>query len=161
MDLGVLVNFGLPSVIDKRMAFSERELTYTEDYTELKGLLSPTNRNNLKKLRTSILTIFESFGLGYGDVVYKGLLQTELTYNNIFYTPQQIIPVEYEGKIIRHFELKLPIIENNIICHIIALKEDLVPDIYKMRTYLKNTNLPIGLLVHFGKEKLEIIGIHL
>lgn len=158
-ELGMLVNFGRPSVKSKRVLFYEKEKIITEDYGDLKNNLSLTNRNHLKNLRTAILIILDFHGLGYNDFIYNKLLQAELTHNNITFTPQTTIPLKFGGKIIRNFELNVPIISNNIICKIIALKDEIGPDIKKIKTYLKDTNLPIGLLVNFGKEKLEIIGI--
>ncbi len=159
MDLGLLVNFGAPSVHFKRILFTEKETAFKENHTELEGLLSLSLRKNLTELRAAILTILELYGLGYGDAVYINLLQAELSYKEIPFTPQTIIPVKFGGKIIQQFELKIPVIDNSILCKVIALKNEIAPEINKMKTYLKDTNLPIGLLVHFGKEKLEIIGI--
>ncbi len=155
----MLVNFGKSSVDVKRTPFSEKETTLTEDYSELEGLIYLDNRKCLKILRKAILTIFELHGLGYNDTVYKRLVCAELAHRDILFAPQALIPVEYEGKIIRHFELNHPLIDNRILCGIIAIKEEITPQIYKMRTYLKAASLPIGILVHFGKEKLDIIGI--
>jgi len=159
-NLGLLVNFGQQSVVDKRVPYTEKKSTFIENYMNLEGLVNLDNRKHLKILRDAILTIFESYHLGYNDTIYKKLILAELTHRNILFTPQTLIPVPYEGKIIRHFDLKFPVINNSILCGIIAVKDNISPDIYKMKTYLRTTNLPIGLLVHFGKEKLEIIGIH-
>lgn len=158
-DLGMLVNFGQSSVNVYRMPFTEKKTTFIEDYSELEGLIYLDNRKCLKLLRAAILTIFELYGLGYYDTVYKRLVCAELTHRDTLFAPQALIPVKYDGKIIRHFELNYPLIDNRILCGIIAIKEDLTPQIYKMRTYLKAANLYIGILAHFGKEKLEIIGI--
>ena len=125
----------------------------------MEGLIYLDNRRCLKILRAAILTIFELHGLGYNDTVYKSLVCAELTHRDILFSPQALIPVEYEEKIIRYFKLNYPLIDNRILCGIIAIKEELTPQIYKMRTYLKAANLSIGILAHFGKEKLEIIGI--
>ncbi len=159
MDLGLLVNFGTPSVHFKRILFTEKEALFTEDYAELARLFSLNLKKNLQNLRTAILTILELYGLGYEDTIYINLLQAELSYKEIPFTPQTIIPIKFSKKVIRHFKLKVPIIDHSILCKVIALKDEIAPEINKMKTYLKDTNLPIGLLVHFGKEKLEIIGI--
>jgi len=107
----------------------------------------------------AVLTILNSFGLGYSDAIYKNLLQIELGFKGILFKPQIMIPIKFEDSVIRHFELKTPVINNKIICMVIALKEELVPSMIKMRTYLNDSKLPIGLIVHFGKDKLQIVGI--
>lgn len=158
-DLGLLVNFGTPSVNIKRIAFTEKTPLIKEDYNELNKSTFRQHQELLKSLRVAILNVLELHGLGYNDSIYKPLVQTELTYLGIPFIPKTSIPVKFQDKIVRSFELKTPIIANQIICNIIALKDDITIDIKKTRTYLKDTNVPIGLLIHFGKEKLEIIAL--
>jgi len=158
-DLGLLINFGQSKVKIERVLFSEKQLKIEEDYSEIKGLLSSERRKQLIHLREAILTIFDSFGLGYNDTIYRALLQEELTFKSIPFVPFIYIPVEYDGQVIREFELKLPVIANDFICGVTALKEDLELDIHKMKTYLKATGIPFGVLAHFGKDELDIIGI--
>lgn len=157
--MGVLVNFGLPSVNSKRLIFNEKEPIILEDYSELKHFLSFQNKAQLNNIRKAILAILKIHGLGYSETIYSKILHTELQANDIPFVQQTIIPIKFANKIIRNFDLKIPIIDNTIICKVVALKDKLEPDTKKIRTYLKDTNLPIGLLVNFGKEKLEIIGI--
>lgn len=158
-DLGLLVNFGTPSVNIKRIAFTEKEPLIEENYTELINFPSLHNQQYFKKLRIAILNILKIHGLGYNDTIYKSLLLTEFTHSNIPFTSQIFIPVKFGGKTVRSFELKTPIIANQILCNIIALKDDISLDIKRTRTYLKDTNLSIGLLIHFGKDKLEILAL--
>lgn len=158
-ELGFLVNFGLPKVAIKRIIFTEKEPKFIEDYTYIKDLITPDIRGSLVMLRASVLTIFETHGLGYGASVYQELLHRELSYKKIEFTPQAIIPIKFDGQLVKNFEMKWPIIDKQFICGIAVLKEDSTLDIIKVQTYLKALNLPIGLLAHFGKEKLEIYGI--
>jgi len=144
-DLGLLVNFGTPSVNDKRLAFTEKVPIIKENYTELNGLLSKSIQNHLKSIREAILTILKLHGLGYKNSIYKKILQAELNYLNIPFVPQITIPLKFREKNIRNFELKIPVITNCILCNIIALEEDIKTDIKKTRTYLQDANLPFGL----------------
>lgn len=158
-DLGLLVNFGTPSVNIKRIAFTEKTPQIEENYSEVNRSRFREHQKWLKSLRVAILNVLELHGLGYKDSIYKSLVQAELTYLNIPFTPQTFIPIKFQDKIVRSFELKTPVVANQILCNIIALKDDITIDIKKTRTYLKDTNVPIGLLIHFGKEKLEIIAL--
>lgn len=158
-DLGLLVNFGHPKAEFKRIIFNPKNVKLEEDYTEVKHAISTKNQQYLNILRDIILLIEKMYQTGYKQNIYKALLTTELTCRNIPFSLQTTIPIEYDGQIIRHYQLKVPIIGNSIICEIIALKEDTAIDVNRIRTYLKKTELTIGILIHFGKEKLEIIGI--
>ena len=158
-DLGLLVNFGQPSAFIKRVLYAEKEVSFYENYDAILDLISPPDKLWLRGLRESILAISRIHGLGYDENVYKSLLLAELNYNRIPYAFPTTIPVRYNGKIIKEYEMKYPLISDTIICGIAAVKEDISIDIAKVKTYLSALNLPYGLIAHFGKKKLEILGI--
>lgn len=157
--LGILVNFGLPSVAFKRNPFSEKEKKLIENYDYINNLITPDNRQSLIELRDVLLAIFEIHGLGYGASVYKKLLLKELSFRKIEFTPQPIIPIKLGDHFLKNYEIQWPVINNQFLCGIIAFKEHTKLDIAKVQTYLKALNLPIGLLVNFGKKQLEIYGV--
>lgn len=157
--LGFLVNFGLPSAAFKRNLFTEKNGKLVEDYTYIKDLIKPTTRKPLTDLRTVLLNIFEMHGLGYGEKVYREILLKELAFNKIEYREKAIVPVKIKNKVLKNQEIKWPIINNQFLCGVAVLKENIKLDILKMRNYLKAMNLEIGLLAHFGKDTLEIHGV--
>jgi GxxExxY protein len=158
--LGLLINFGLPKAKIKRIPFTEKEKKKTENYDYIKDILAPADREHLRNLREAILTVFDMHGLGYGESICQDLVLAELRYKEIKYAPKTIIPVEYEGRIIRNFEMNLPVVEGRIILMITALQKHIeFYDIAKIQTYLKALNLQIGLLVNFGKKELQITGV--
>jgi GxxExxY protein len=158
--LGLLVNFGLPKAKIKRIPFSEKAKKKTENYDYIKNILAPADREHLRNLREAILTVFEMHGLGYGESIYQELILAELRHRKITYAPKTIIPVEYEGRIIRNFEMNLPVIEGRFILGITALQKQIeFYDIARIQTYLRALNLQIGLLVNFGKKELQITGV--
>jgi len=157
--IGFLVNFGLPKVNSKRVIFKEKQGEFIEDYQHIRTLITPENREVLKKVRAAILKIFEIYGLGYNETIYKKLLFAEFSAEGINYAPSTFIPLKYKEIGIRNFEMKMPLISNQFICGIVALEDGINYDLIRIQTYLKDLNLPFGLLIHFGKEKLEIYGI--
>lgn len=159
LNLGLLVNFGLPSLESKRVIYSEKKPTILENYEEIIPYLSPTCKILLKRLRTAIFTVLNTHGLGYSDTIFLKLLQAELKYQQIPFKSKIFVPIQFERKVIRQFPLETPIIDNQILCKIIAQKEEEFPDISKIRTYLNDTGIPIGLLIHFGKKALKITAI--
>ncbi len=158
-ELGMLVNFGRPKTSFKRVIFTERAPNYVEDYSSIQGRYTTETRNYLKNIRAAILTVLEFHGLGYGESIYQALIKEELSYQQIPFTVENIIPLVYEEQFIRNFELKHPIIANQIICSVVAFKKNIEYDIKNLQNYLKALNIPIGILAHFGKEKLEILGV--
>jgi len=157
-DLGLLVNFGLSRIHIERIPFTEKDRLLSEKYAFLKGVLSNDSEKYISLLRTALVTIIELFGLGYSASIYSGLLKVELSYLAISYTTHTLIPIVYSELVLRNFKLKSPIIANQIICLVVAGQTDIIADMAKLKTYLKATGLPVGVLAHFGKNKLEIIG---
>lgn len=157
--LGMLVNFGLPKVAIKRIPFTEKKYKMYEDYDYIKAHITPNIRPLLIEFRNALITIMETHGLGYGETVYRKLLIKELAFKKIDFTSQAIVPVFLDDQLLKNYEIKWPIINNQFICGIAVLKESLNLDIAKMQNYLNALKLPFGLLAHFGKERLEIYGI--
>ncbi|MDZ7291175.1 MAG: GxxExxY protein [candidate division KSB1 bacterium] len=160
MCLGLLVNFGLQKVEIERIPFTEKTKTVQENYDYVRDGMTALDRDILARLRDTILHVFETHGLGYGEVTYRKLVEAELDFRQIKFQHRSPIEVSYEGEIISVFKMKPLLIENRIICDIKALEEKIdFYDIAKIQSYLKALNLKIGLVVNFGKNDLEIRGI--
>lgn len=159
-ELGILVNFGLPRIETERVLFSEKELIVSEDYDEIMSFIKSRSKHKFEIVRTIILDLFEMYGLGYHFNIYKKLFQAELNHHNIPFLPNISIPIIYEQKVIRNYELNHPIVCETILCGITAGQDNLTPHICRMKNYLKKTSLPVGILINFGKKKLEIIGVN-
>lgn len=128
-DIGFLVNFGLPSANIKRVIFKEKRSEILEDYSLIRSQVTFENRELLRKVRNSILNIYEIHGFGYATNIYQKTLLKELTYQRVPYSPSIFVPLKFRAKSIRNFEV------------------------------IMDLNLPYGLLVHFGKGRLEIHAI--
>lgn len=158
-DLGFLVNFGLPKAEIKRYAFTEKERKIVEDYGYIRDLITPSIRQPLMALRNVLLSIFETHGVGYRAVVYEKMLLKALSLRGMKFIPKPIIPVKSGTQFLKEYEIKWPVVNNQFLCAIISFKESTKLDIIKVQTYLKALNLPLGLLVHFGKKQLGIYGV--
>lgn len=158
-DLGLLVNFGRVSAKIERVPFFERELVVKENYLAIEDFILSSDGKYFKNIRQAILNVSEMYGLGYNYSIYKSLFQVELSYLNIPFSPSTLIPIKFDGEHLRDFELTIPIIDNRIICGITAGQSDLKIHKTAMKSYLKKTGVPIGIIANFSKDKLEIIGI--
>jgi GxxExxY protein len=160
MQLGLLVNFGLQKVNVERIPFTEKPKTILENYDYIKHGINEKDRNVLARLRDAVLHVFETHGLGYGNVVCQKLVQTELDFRKIEYRNRCPIDVKYEGEIISSFKMKPLLVEDRLICDIKALNEKIdFYDITKLQSYLRALGLKTGVIVSFGKTDLEIRGV--
>lgn len=158
--LGLLVNFGLQKVEFERMPFDEKPKTTNENYDFIKNIITERERKVLAKLREVILDIFNTHGSGYGESVYNKMLAIELDYRKISYQTRFPIEVRFEKDIISTFKMKPMLIENQIICDIKALKDNIdFFDIAKIQSYLRALKLNIGIIANFASDELQIKGI--
>lgn len=74
LEIGFLVNFGLPKVNLKRIIYTPKLPELIEDYNYIKEAINPTNKLQLKLTRNAILSIFNTHGVGYEASIYKKLL---------------------------------------------------------------------------------------
>jgi len=160
-DLGLLVNFGQPKAQIERIPFDEKEKKIIEDYAEIKGKIDESTRQLLAKVREAILFVFETHGLGYGMTVCRELLQAELDYHKVIYQKHPSIEVKYQDKLVRNCTTKAISIADQMLCGVTAIQNQITLfDVARMRTYLRHSNRPIGLLINFGKSKLEIKALY-
>lgn len=159
-DLGLLVNFGRSKAKIERLPFNEKEKKILEDYSEIKGRIDESARKLLAKVRESILFVFETHGLGFGKVIYLDLLRAELDYWEIVYDNDARVQIEYLGKPIRSCKAKALHIADQLLCGVTAIQNQIrLFDVARMKTYLRHSDIPFGLLVNFGKSSLEIRAI--
>jgi len=159
-DLGLLINFGRLKIKTKRIPFDEKEKKIIEDYSEIKGKINESLRQLLARLREAILFVYETHGLGYGTVVCRDLLRAELDYQKIACQSRPSIQIDFQGKPIRACKAKALCIADQILCGVTAIQDQITLfDVKRMKTYLKYSNPPIGLLINFGKSNLEIKAI--
>lgn len=67
--------------------------------------------------------------------------------------------MKYNSEVIRNFKMRFLLVENLVIWGVTALQQEVNYEITTIQTYLKALGLSVGLLVNFGKSKLEIRGI--
>jgi len=79
----------------------------------------------------------------------------ELSEHKLKFEAQKEINIEYLGALVGIHRLDL-IVEDQIIVELKAVKELTDVHFAQLRSYLKATNLKIGLLLNFSKPTLEI-----
>jgi GxxExxY protein len=82
-------------------------------------------------------------------------LELKLNSVGIKVEKQYPVPVEYQGQQVAIFYLDL-FAENRVVIEIKALSHQLTNDeLAQVINYLKATGAPVGLLLNFGRRKLE------
>jgi GxxExxY protein len=101
------------------------------------------------------IKVHKELGPGFLENIYEEALKIELSKNQINFEAQKEVKIKYREIEIGTHRLDM-IIEDQIIVELKATKE--LTDVYfaQLRSYLKATELKIGLLLNFAKPTLEI-----
>ena len=93
-------------------------------------------------------------GFGFLESVYEKCLLIELRKAGLNADAQKSIPVSYEGKIVGDFTADL-VVEEKVIVEIKAV--DRLTKVHEIQlvNYLVATGISVGLLINFGRVKVE------
>lgn len=99
--------------------------------------------------------IHKTLGPGLFESVYKEVLAYELSKSSLKYRRQTAVPVRYEQMILDLGFRPDFIVEETVIVELKSV-EALAPVHFKqVLTYLKLTNIELGLLINFNEELLK------
>jgi GxxExxY protein len=158
--LGLLVNLGQEKAKIERLPFHEKTLAVTEDYTYIPSALSADEKRLLRGIREGVLTVARTYGLGYGDSVYVGLLLTEWEHRQLSVGSGLMSPVRFENTTIGDFPVDALLVGGRVLCCVTALKDEIGPfEIGKTQSYLRAMDLPVGMIINFGKQALQMRGV--
>ena len=108
-----------------------------------------------KKIIGAAIKVHRELGPGFLENIYEEAFKVELSVQGFLYDAQKEIKIKYLGVEVGTHRLDL-IVENKIIVELKTVKE--LADIHfaQLRSYLKATDLKVGLLLNFAKPTLEI-----
>ncbi len=102
------------------------------------------------------IEVWKTLGFGFSEVVYKDAMETEFIEDRLPYIREEELPVYYKGKILRHrFRADFTLFDNIIVE--VKSGEEGINDAVVSQTlnYLKASGCRIGLIINFGKTKME------
>ena len=98
--------------------------------------------------------VSRTLGHGFLEAVYQNALVEELVVNGLSVIKEKAFPVHYRGKQIGVYLADI-VIENVVIAEL-KVAQMLVPaHAAQVLLYLRASRLPVGLLLNFGKPRLE------
>jgi GxxExxY protein len=111
----------------------------------------PSHMDDLAgELVDSAFKVHQTLGPGLLESVYEACVGIELTKRGISYETQATIPLVYEGvKVEGGFRLDM-LVEKSIVLEIKAVDKLLPIHQSQLLTYLKLSNLRLGLLINFN-----------
>lgn len=99
--------------------------------------------------------VYNTLGFGFLESVYQNSLMIELKKAGLAAKQQFPIDVYYDGYCVRAFKADI-IVEDLIILEIKSVQNIVKEFEVKLVNYLTATKKDVGLLINFGKEKVEV-----
>jgi len=106
------------------------------------------------KIMAIAFEIHNTIGPGFTENIYEDAFVFELSNRQILFEQQKSIQVFYKGLCVGSYKLDL-VVDQKIIVElkaVIALNDLFKQQVY---SYLKATDLRLGLLINFGSKRLE------
>ena len=110
------------------------------------------------RVMNAVFEVHNQLGPGFTEKIYERALTVEFEKRNIAYETQKQIEVVYKGEKLGLYRLDM-LIEGKIILELKATSA--LNDLFKQQllSYLRATQLRLGILVNFGAKRVEYIRI--
>ena len=105
-----------------------------------------------------VFDIHKCLGPGFTEDIYQKAVCFEFSTRNIPYEVEKAIQISYKGHSVGCYRLDL-VVDNKIILELKAVSA--LQDLFKQQllSYLKATDLRLGILINFGSNRVESIRI--
>lgn len=100
------------------------------------------------------MKVHNTLGNGFPELIYHKALRIELNKTSLLVQNEIEKPVHYDGQIIGKRRIDL-LINERVIVELKALAAFDPSDNNQVLNYLEAFSLPVGLLINFGKKRLE------
>ena len=100
------------------------------------------------------IEVHESIGPGLVESIYQSCLEFELSTRSIRFETHRAVPIRYKGFTLNATHRVDLSVEGLVVVELKSLEHVLAVHEAQLTTYLRMTNLPIGLLINFNVAKL-------
>jgi len=107
-----------------------------------------------KEIIGAAFEVHNELGYGFLEKVYKNAMKVELTQRGLRSEIESQINVHYKGVLVGEYFADL-FVNNSVIVELKIAKQYNSADEAQLLNELKATGIKVGLLINFGKEKVE------
>ncbi len=100
-------------------------------------------------------TVYNKMGFGYLESVYEKCLMIELHKAGLKVESQKAIDVFYDGIQVGQFVVDV-LVADTVIVELKSVQQLIKAHEAQLVNYLVATNKPVGLLINFGEEKVQV-----
>jgi len=108
------------------------------------------------QIRGALYEVYNSLGTGFREETYKLAVVSELEQRGIPVAREVDFEIKYKGKVIDLYRADI-VVDGKVILEL-KVAEELHPrHTAQLLSYLKASSLQLGLLVNFGRERVQIV----
>lgn len=100
------------------------------------------------------LEVYRVLGYGFLERVYQRAMQVELRQRGLKAETESAIEVRYKGTVVGDYRADL-FVENVVVVELKVAKTHMLEDEPQLLNELKATGVRVGLLINFGRTKVE------
>jgi GxxExxY protein len=100
------------------------------------------------------MEVHRELGPGFLESVYQRAMETELRHRGVPFESQYRIPLTYKGCVLGEHVLDL-VVDGRVVAELKAVRELNEQHRAQLISYLKASQLPVGLLINFAKVSVE------
>ena len=108
-----------------------------------------------EKIIACAYTVYNKMGYGYLESVYERCMLIELADAALNTEAQKCLKVFYKGKIVGDFVADI-IVDDTVIVELKSVSKIGKAHEIQLVNYLVSTNRPVGLILNFAKDKVEV-----
>lgn len=102
------------------------------------------------------MEVQRTLGFGFSEVIYKDAMEMEFEHNNLLHMRELELLVHYKGNRLKHHFFADFICHNEIILEVKTSDKGITDDhIAQVLNYLRVSGNMVGLIINFGKRRLE------
>jgi GxxExxY protein len=101
------------------------------------------------------IRVHEELGPGFLESIYEAALCVELDLLGLRYQRQLLVPVRYRATVVGEHRLDL-LTESDVVVELKTVERFDPVHFATVRSYLKATNCPVGLLLNFAATTLQV-----
>ncbi len=113
-------------------------------------------KNEVYEIIGACMEVHRTLGYGFLEVVYKDAMEFEFLERQFSFLREDKHTIHYKGKVLKHKFFTDFTLFDSLIVEVKVNKEGITGDaVAQTLNYLKASGFRVGLLINFGKNKLE------
>ncbi len=110
------------------------------------------------EIMSAVFEVHNQLGPGFPEEIYQRAVAMEFGSRQIPIEEQKAIQIEYKGKNVGIFRLDM-VVDSKVVLEFKAVSD--LNDLFKQQTlsYLKASGIRLGILINFGRQRVEYVRI--